>query len=287
VPRRSSFRTVALLMVLPVAGLFLFVGYRFIRDRLPQLARTQPTGVHEEAGALPIVRPKAKPAGNEGKHRGDIVLILDDVGFDRQPLESAMGIDPNLNFSILPNARQASAFAHRLHGRGFEVLCHLPMEPIGYPRQSPGANAVMTSMSDAEIARTTRQNVGAVPFAVGMNNHMGSRATTDARVMTGVLSALPKGMFYIDSRTTSGSVGERVARQMKIPTASRNVFLDDVQEETAIRKQLAELASTAESRGLAVGIGHIYPVTVRVLVAEVPQLRGRGFRLVRASDAVH
>jgi polysaccharide deacetylase 2 family uncharacterized protein YibQ len=293
VPRRSSFRTVALLMVLPVAGLLLFVGYRFIRDRLPQLARTQPSAVpsvHDEAGALPVVKRKAKPPvapENDGKHRGDIVLILDDVGFDRQPLESAMGIDPNLNFSILPNARQASAFAHRLHGRGFEVLCHLPMEPIGYPRQSPGANAVMTSMSDAEIARTTRQNVGAVPFAVGMNNHMGSRATTDARVMTEVLSALPKGMFYIDSRTTSGSVGERVARQMKIPTASRNVFLDDVQEETAIRKQLAELASTAESRGLAVGIGHIYPVTVRVLVAEVPQLRDRGFRLVRASDAVH
>jgi polysaccharide deacetylase 2 family uncharacterized protein YibQ len=290
VPRRSSFRTVALLMILPVAGLLVFVGYRFLRDRLPQLVRAQPTAMHEEASALPIVQRKARPAPvleSDGKHRGDIVLILDDVGFDRQPLESAMGIDPNLNFSILPNARQASAFAHRLHGRGFEVLCHLPMEPIGYPRQSPGANAVMTSMSDAEIAKTTRQNVGAVPFAVGMNNHMGSRATTDARVMTEVLSALPKGMFYIDSRTTSGSVGERVARQMKIPTASRNVFLDDVQEEAAIRKQLAELASTAESRGLAVGIGHIYPVTVRVLVAEVPQLRDRGFRLVRASDAVH
>ncbi|MCU1245600.1 MAG: protein of unknown function YibQ, partial [Acidobacteria bacterium] len=186
-PRRSSFRTVALLMVVPVAGLLLFVGYRFIRDRLPELARSQPAAVHEEAGALPIVRRKGKPAQpaeNDVKHRGDIVLILDDVGFDRQPLESAMGIDPNLNFSILPNARQASAFAHRLHGRGFEVLCHLPMEPIGYPRQSPGANAVMISMSDAEIARTTRENVGAVPFAVGMNNHMGSRATTDARVMT-------------------------------------------------------------------------------------------------------
>jgi len=281
---------VALLMVIPVAGLLLFVGYRFLRDRLPELTPSQPSAAHQEARILTPGKPTTKAellVPERRKHRGDIVLILDDVGFDHQPLESAMGIDPNLNFSILPNARRASDFAHTLHGRGFEVMCHLPMEPIGYPRQSPGPNAVMTSMSDEEIARTTRQNVGGVPYAVGMNNHMGSRATTDARVMTGVLAALPKGMFFIDSRTTSGSVGERLARQMKIPTASRNVFLDDVQEESAIRKQLAELATTAESRGLAVGIGHIYPVTVRVLVAAVPELREHGFRLVRASDAVH
>src|SRR5204863_7546788 len=120
----------------------------------------------------------------------------------------------------------------------------------------------------------------------GVNNHMGSRATTDTRVMTSVLSAMPKGLYFIDSRTGPGSVAEKIAREMKIPTASRQVFLDDVQRDAAVRQQLDQLAATAEARGVAIGIGHMYDVTVRVLTSEMPNLRSRGFRLVRASKVV-
>ena len=197
-----------------------------------------------------------------------------------------MRIDPNVNFSILPNAVHAHDFAETLHRNGFEVLCHLPMEPLGYPRTSPGPNAVLTSMSNDEITRTTRDDIAGVPYAMGVNNHMGSRATTDTRVMTTVLSAMPKGLYFIDSRTGPGSVAEKIAREMKIPTASRQVFLDDVQREGAVRQQLDQLAAAAEERGVAIGIGHMYDVTVRVLTSEMPNLRSRGFRLVRASKAV-
>ncbi|MGZ7033026.1 MAG: divergent polysaccharide deacetylase family protein, partial [Thermoanaerobaculia bacterium] len=220
------------------------------------------------------------------KRRGDIVLILDDVGFDRQPLDDAMQIDPNVSFSVLPNASRAGEFARRLNARGFEVLCHLPMEPLDFPRESPGPNAIMTSMSNAEIEQTTRDAVASVPYARGVNNHMGSRATRDRRVMTSVLSSLPKGLYFVDSRTVSGSIAENVAREMKIPTTGRDVFLDDVQSEPAVRHQLRELVSVAQERGSAVGIGHIYPVTVKVLREEIPSLRTRGIRLVRASAAV-
>ena len=121
----------------------------------------------------------------------------------------------------------------------------------------------------------------------GVNNHMGSRATSDRRVMTSVLTALPKGFYFIDSRTSGTSIGAEVARSMHIKTASRSVFLDDVQKEPAIREQLAALAAAAESHGVAVGIGHMYPETVRVLAAEAPLLRSRGFRFLRASEAVN
>src|SRR4029077_1842788 len=139
----------------------------------------------------------------------------------------------NLNFSVLPNAPHAVEVATQLHERGFEVLCHLPMEPEQFPRVSPGSGAVLTSMSDNEIARTTLTNVEAVPFARGVNNHMGSRATADRRVMTSVLNALPEDMYFIDSRTTGASVAGTVARQLNVRTASRSVFLDDVQSQSA------------------------------------------------------
>jgi uncharacterized protein len=187
---------------------------------------------------------------------------------------------------VLPNAARAAEVATLLHEHGFEVLCHLPMEPEQYPRVSPGSGAVLTSMSDAEIARTTLEDVEAVPYARGVNNHMGSRATADRRVMESVLAALPEDMYFIDSRTTGNSVAAAVARQMSVHSASRNVFLDDVATDSAVRQQLRTLAREAEEQGIAIGIGHMYPATVRVLMADAPLLRREGFRFIRASQAV-
>jgi len=274
-PRRSSFRTIALLTLLPVIGLLAVLVWSFValNVRFPLPTKRKPKPVT----AAQMVPPR---------QRGKIVLILDDVGFDRQPIAEATRIDPNINFSVLPNAPHAVEVATLLHQRGFEVLCHLPMEPEQYPRVSPGSGAVLTSMSDDQIARTTLTNVEGVPFARGVNNHMGSRATADRRVMNAVLGALPEDMYFIDSRTTPASVAATVAHEMSIRAATRNVFLDDIETDVAVRRQLRDLAREAEERGIAIGIGHMYPVTIRVLAAEIPELRRAGFKLIRASQAV-
>jgi len=273
-PRAGSFKSVALLMLIPIGGILLFFFWSFLNNALSELQRPKPAEKPVTASAIPE------------RHRGDIVLILDDVGFDHQPLSEAMTIEPNVNFAILPNGTRSTEFAAVLHGRGFELLCHLPMEPEGFPRISPGTGAVLTSMSDAEIVRTTRANVDAIRFARGVNNHMGSRATADRRVMTDVLGALPPGMYFIDSKTTGNSVAGSLAHSMNVKTASRNVFLDDAQDDAAIRHQLAELSKAAAAHGIAVGIGHMYPSTVRVLTEDAPALRANGFRFLRASAAV-
>jgi Uncharacterized protein conserved in bacteria len=272
---RGSFKTVALLMLIPVGGILLFFFWGFLNGALSALRRP-PNGSEKRAEASVLGVP----------HRGDIVLILDDVGFDHQPLAAAMTIDPNVNFAVLPNGKCSIDFATVLHERGFELLCHLPMEPEGFPRISPGEGAVLTTMSDTEIARTTRANVEAIRFARGVNNHMGSRATADRRVMTDVLGALPAGMFFIDSKTTGNSVAGSVARAMRVKTATRSVFLDDEQDVAAIRRQLGELTKAATAQGVAVGIGHMYPSTVQVLTEDAPRLRASGFRFRRASAAV-
>jgi len=92
----------------------------FLRGAVEQLRRPAPP--HTETSALGIL-----------PHRGDIVLILDDVGFDHQPLETAMAIDPNVNFAVLANGKRSIEFAATLHDHGFELLCHLPMEPEDFP----------------------------------------------------------------------------------------------------------------------------------------------------------
>jgi polysaccharide deacetylase 2 family uncharacterized protein YibQ len=283
--RSSSFPTIARLMLIPVAGLLIIILWSFIATHLPEPSPQPKKEVKPLVRASTVPRVTHEPAPVPARH-GEIVLILDDVGFDHQPLSDAMRIDPNVNFSILPNARNATAFANALYARGFEVLCHLPMEPEGFPRVSPGPNAVLTTMSGEEITATTRADLAAVPHARGVNNHMGSRATTDRRVMSTVMAALPKGMYFIDSRTTAGSVAAATARSMNVKTASRSVFLDDIAQDAAIRTQLQALAAAAEEKGVAVGIGHMYPSTIRVLTADAPALRERGIRFVRASAIV-
>ncbi len=304
----SSFQTILILVVIPLAAMAVFFLWQWANDGITPEETVQEVKATRSAilttkpsipadPALPRVTPRreqrstvepsrgAYRAAHTGSRKGDIVLIIDDLGFDGQPLERIMALEPNINLAILPNGTHAGEFARMLHARGFEVLCHLPMQPRGH--EAPGRNAILASMSDEEIARTTRSNIEAIPFARGVNNHMGSLATADRRVMTSVIGALPQGMYFIDSRTGGSSVAATVAREMNVRTATRNVFLDDVATEHAVRKQLQELAAAAEKRGVAVGIGHPYPVTIRVLTDELPALKARGFRFVRASTVVN
>ncbi|HEX8172286.1 MAG TPA: divergent polysaccharide deacetylase family protein [Thermoanaerobaculia bacterium] len=296
---RSSFRTIAYVMAVPLAGLAVFFLWNWLhggvtpRDvaREVRNVAAPPAPVASAATVAAAPQEAPLPKVTRARHRprtatggGEIALIIDDLGFDGQHLDRIMALDPNINCAILPNGTHTAQFAETLHARGFEILCHLPMEPRG--GESPGRNAIVTSLSDDDIVRVTRENLAAVPYARGVNNHMGSRATTDRRVMTSVLRTLPPEMYFIDSRTTGGSVAADVARELNVRTAARNVFLDDVQSESAVRRQLDELADEAARRGVAVGIGHPYPVTLRVLAAGLPELRARGFRLVRASEVV-
>ena len=216
-----------------------------------------------------------------------IALILDDVGFDHQPVDRAASMGLHITFAVIPHTPNGASIARRLNERGFEILCHLPMEPDDYPRQRPGDGAILTAMSDGEIRQKTVEDVASVPFARGVNNHMGSRATSDRRVMTSVLTTLrERNLFFVDSRTSANSVAAPLARQMHVKTVARNVFLDHTEEKESIRKQLATLAALAERNGAAVGIGHVYPVTVSVLEEELPKLARQGFHFVPVSRLV-
>ena len=296
---RSSFRTIATLAAIPIAGLAAFFLWQWINGgELPREAYDEARAIvapqskspdvttvtRDREKETPLPRVRAKKKATRSAATGDIVLIIDDLGFDGQPLERLMSLDANVNCAILPNGTRATEFAEALNERGFEILVHLPMQPRG--RETPGRNAILTSMSDDEIGRATRENIEAVPYARGVNNHMGSLATSDRRVMNSVIRAMPDGMYFIDSRTTGSSVAADVARELNVRTAARHVFLDDVATESAVRRQLAQLAEAAQKRGVAIGIGHPYPVTMRVLAEELPVLKARGFRFIRASEVV-
>jgi polysaccharide deacetylase 2 family uncharacterized protein YibQ len=278
---------------LPLVAFLAFVLYQWFGAKAPSLAPAKPQDASEaraipkKAATAPARATRPGPDATPAVRRhGTIALILDDVGYDIAATRRAAALGVPLSFAVIPGTPHAADAANYLARRGFQVLCHLPMEPEGYPRISPGDGAILTSMSDDEIRRQTVALLREIPHAAGVNNHMGSVATADGRVMENVLAALrDEGVFFIDSRTTAESVAIPVARDVGIPFGERSVFLDDDRSETAIRGQLARLADAAAG-GTAIGIGHLYPTTLRVLEQELPRLRREGFRFVTAGNAL-
>lgn len=228
---------------------------------------------------------RTRPPAPPGPPR--VAIVIDDLGNELAPAQRIAGWKPQVAGAVLPDLRWSAASAEALSRGGKEVLLHLPMEPEGYPRVRPGPGLVLRSQSDAEIERLLEEDLATVPGAIGVNNHMGSAATADARVMRAVARVLSRrGLFFLDSRTTDATVAEKTAEEASVRSASRRVFLDDVATEAAIRAQLDELVRRAKQEGDAVAIGHPYPVTLFVLEKDLPGLAEKGVKVVKVSELV-
>ena len=191
----------------------------------------------------------------------------------------------DITLAILPGGEHSRSLAQAGYAAGHEILLHQPMEPMDYPRIKPGPGAIFVAMGEADIQRILRKNLTLFPEAAGINNHMGSRFTSDPRAMDVVMAVLhEKQMFFIDSRTSESSIGKERAIIHKIPTAARDVFIDNNPEVGAILRRLKELERDASRRGDAIGIGHPYRATLTALQLWLPTLKERGFRLVRVSQ---
>ena len=187
--------------------------------------------------------------------------------------------------AVLPGLPDSADAARRLAASGKEVLLHLPMEPDGYPRVRPGPGVVLRSDSDEEIERTVAEDLDSVPGAIGVNNHMGSAATADPRVMRAVVRVLSlRRLFLLDSRTTEATVARRIADEASLPAVSRHVFLDTVESPDAIERAFRDLLRKARKDGSALAIGHPHPATLALLERELPRLGRQRVLLVTVSS---
>lgn len=216
-----------------------------------------------------------------------LALIIDDLGRSRCAFERITSLGTPLSLSFLPGAPFSKAEAEAARSKGFEVMLHLPMEPHGYPEEDPGEMAVLCRMTEAEIAETVKRALLRVPGALGVDNHMGSKATEDPRVMRAVLSVLKRhGLFFVDALTTPKSVGYKLAREIGVPTAHNDLFIDNSRDERAILEAISRLSRIALKRGYAIGIGHPYPETIRAIRRAAPILKSKGIRFARVSELV-
>ena len=193
-------------------------------------------------------------------------IIIDDLGYDSSLANAFIRLDLPLTFSVLPFTPNTGLIAQKARKEGREIMLHLPMEPISYPAINPGDGVLMVSMDKEMILEILNRDLTQVPFIAGVNNHMGSRFTENEKKMMIVLTELKRrGLYFIDSRTSGGSVAFEVAKRMALRTASRDIFLDNDLSENGLKIQMERLLSLARYKGWAIGIGHPHKETLKLL----------------------
>jgi polysaccharide deacetylase 2 family uncharacterized protein YibQ len=223
----------------------------------------------------------------EPTNLGSIAIVIDDFGYRNDKISDGfLEIGANLTYAIIPGHNYSTSFGEKAISAGYEVIVHMPMENTG-KTYGEEKFVLMTDMDSETIKRRIKNAFSQIPTAIGMNNHQGSKASADQHVISVVAEVIKeKGLFFLDSRTTVETIIVTTMELFGVPTAKRNIFLDNEDDELKIKIQLEKLANKAERDGSAIGIGHVKSKTLNVLKEEIPKLKEKGFEFVFVSKLV-
>jgi len=215
-----------------------------------------------------------------------IAIVLDDWGYSLNNVKILREIDEPLTLAILPRRTYSEAIAKLSLELGKEAILHLPLESYQGQESHPEPDTISSVMQKAQVLKILDKDIKSVTGIKGVSNHQGSRATESKPLMKIILTDLKKrNLFFLDS-FTGKTVCKELAKDIAIPYARRQVFLDNKNEPRYILGQIELLAKIARQSGYAIGIGHDRQKTLEVLEKVVPELKKRGFRFVRVSELV-
>ncbi|WP_078381294.1 divergent polysaccharide deacetylase family protein [Sutcliffiella halmapala] len=213
----------------------------------------------------------------EEKSDKKVAIVIDDFGNNMKGTEEILHLPVKLTIAVMPflsTTKEDAVLAHKL---GHEVILHLPMEPIKGKKSWLGPGAITTDLSNEEIAKRVNDAIDAVPYAVGINNHMGSKATADERVMKIILGICKeRQLYYLDSKTSKKSVVSEIASELGVPFLENELFFDEVYTTNHIVKQTNQLIRKIDFDDSIIAIGHVGIAgekTASVLKQYIPRLK--------------
>ena len=254
------------------------------REKEQQLEKKMEQVETEKEDKAHKISPEISPPVLKGK----IGIIIDDFGYRNDEVSDGfLELDAYLTYAIIPGHEYSTSFGEKAIKAGYEVIVHMPMENTG-KTYGEEAFVLTTEMDNETIQRRINTAFNQIPTAIGMNNHQGSSASADQRVMSSVARIMKeRNLFFIDSRTTVETIAETTMEVFGVPTARRNVFLDNDDDEEKITEQFMKLVKKSEELGSAIGIGHVKPKTLKVLKKHIPELQKKGFKFEFVSKMLH
>lgn len=214
-----------------------------------------------------------------------ISIIIDDLGDRLAESRTAAELPGPVACAMLPESPYTPQVAALAQARGKEVMLHLPLQP-GQGRGHP--LTILDTASPAQRDALLQRALAAVPQAVGVNNHQGSRLTSESEPMRWLMGELRArgGLYFVDSRTSAATQAEAEAWRQDLPTTRRQVFLDNSRGAAAVQGEWQRLLALARKNGSALAIGHPYPETLALLQREIPRLQSQGIRLIPPSALI-
>lgn len=218
-----------------------------------------------------------------GRGAPRLIVIIDDMGLDRNAFEEIMSLPGPVTLSFLPYARNIQPLVDKASAQGDDILLHLPMEPAG--NADPGPGSLNIGMKSDELFKALSWNLGRFEGYVGVNNHMGSRFTRNEQAMKRVLAYLDqRGLFFIDSLTTGASVALGAGASVGADVYARDVFLDSEPGRSNVQRQLDLAERIAQKTGYAIVICHPRRDTLDVIGPWLTTAPARGFELATVSS---
>lgn len=219
--------------------------------------------------------------------RPKVAIIFDDVGENLSQVKDILKLGVDVTISVLPFLNYSKKSAVVAKKNGLEVMLHLPMEPYK-SKVTSGIHTITTDMGSSEVKKWTLKSIKEVPYVKGVNNHMGSKATEDKKVMKNILEVLKsKNLYFIDSRTSSKSVAHKLAREMGVPSDINRCYLDNENKKKYIKKRLDLLIRRVLKRGDAIAIGHSRNKTIEVIKKYISKFKSEGILFVEVSEILN
>lgn len=210
-----------------------------------------------------------------------VAIIIDDIGY-RKTDSNVLKLPANITFSILPHTPYGKTLAEQGFNKNHEIMLHIPMEAEN--GKYLGLGGLTQHMDRSIIRKNLSEAFNEVPFATGMNNHMGSLLTTLHQPMMWVMQFLKEqNIVFIDSVTSPNSQASAAAKEIGVPTLQRNIFLDNHLEHSYITKQFSLLIEKAKEKKIAIAIAHPHPETIASLQKLLPLLASHNIELVSIS----
>jgi len=245
--------------------------------------------------ARPPPKPPSAAAGMWLRHalpppkvagRPMIAIIIDDLGVDRKRSERVAMLKGPLTLSYMTYAEDLARQTADARARGHELMVHVPMQPQS-TTYDPGPEVLEVGHSPEEIRRRLDWGLSRFGGYIGINNHMGSRFTSNAAGMRVVMAELHRrGLVFVDSVTSERSVGTETAKQYGVPFTARHIFLDNDSSPAHVRTQLAKTEAYARKHGFAIAIGHPHDGTIDALAGWRGGLEAKGLVLVPVSTII-
>ncbi len=211
-----------------------------------------------------------------------VAIVIDDIGY-RYTDKQALSLPGAITYSILPHTPYGKELALQANAQQKEVLLHIPMEAENGKKLGPGA--LTSAMNEAQIVESLKASLAEIPFAIGINNHMGSHLTQLDNSMTWTMGFLKRHqLLFLDSKTSPYSKASDIAKNIGVPVNRRHIFLDNQLTLSYINQQFQLLVQHAKNKNFAIAIAHPHPETILALQQLIPTLEQNGIQLVSLSS---